>query len=75
MKELEKQLRKSKTEVRFLKLTLKFSKITEIKKNEILEKQNKKLSRFRIARDSSDVSINKQTNSLPKTTKTMTVKG
>ena len=50
-------------------------KITEMKKNEILEKQNKKLSRLRIARDSSDVSVNKQTNVHTKTAKTIIVKG
>ena len=49
-------------------------KITEMKKNEILEKQNKRFSRLRIAGDSSDVSVNKQTNDLPKTAKTITVK-
>ena len=76
VKELEKQLReKVKDRGKISEIDSQIFKITEMKKNEILEKQNKKLSRLKIARDSSDVSVNKQTNDLPKTAKTTTVNG
>lgn len=64
MKELEKQLReKVRDRDKISEINSQIFQITEMKKNEILEKQNKKLSRLRTARDASDSSIKKHTDS------------
>ena len=74
MNELEKQReRKLKTEVGFRRLTLKLQ-TKKIKKTEILEKQDKKLSCLIIARDASYAFVNTQINDCCKTAKSNKVK-
>ena len=70
MKELEKQLsQKVNGRDKISDIDAKIFQITEVKKNEILGKQNKKLSRLRTDRNKS-VSVNNQTTESSKTTKT-----
>ena len=57
MKELEKQLREKITDRnKISEIDSQIFHVTEMKKNEIVEKQNKKLSHLRTARDTSDIS-------------------
>ena len=74
--ELEKKLsQKVNDRDKISDIDAKIFQITEMKKNEILKKQDKKLSRLRTDRNKSDVSVNKQTTESSKTTKTNPARG
>ena len=71
MKEIEKQLReKFKDRNKISEIDSQIFQITEKKKNEILEKLNKKLSHLKSARDTSYVTVKNQTDNCSKTAKT-----
>ena len=76
MKELEKQLReKIKDRNKISEIDSQIFQITEKKKNEILEKQNKKLSHLKSARDKPNVTVKNQTDNCSKTAKTKPFRG
>ena len=76
MKELEKQLsQKVNDRDKISDIDAKIFQIMEMKKNVILEKQNKKRSRLRTDRNKSELSVNNQTTERSKTTKTNPARG